>query len=426
MYIVQVGANFEAHIKLIKTETHCPTCGGLIHSHGFKKKRIKLDIFVESCDSIIWFARRYKCKDCGRTFMERNPFSYPGSQTSFATVRRIMIDLRNLHFTYYDIAIKNHVSPTIVQIYLDSHVNIPRQRLPESIGIDELYSSMAKSRNSAYLCVLVDNEARAPFEILPSRSKNYLSKYFGAIPREERNKVKYVTIDMWEPYKDIANIYLPNAIVAVDPFHVVKHLTDSFNRIRLDIQNQVLEYSDTYYLLKKWNWLINKNNVFLNNEPKYNHRFRKKLNYRDIFYMILGISEELALGYRIKEEYLKFNKEATYENAEEWLDHIIEMITSSGIKQFEDFKNLLLNWKPEIVNSFLRPYEDRKLSNSLCENINSQIRAFLSISKGVVNFTRFRKRILYALNDKIFYALTEHLKSDKQKGKPRGNYNKTK
>lgn len=422
--LIEVNSNFEAHIKLKKNNIDCPFCGGPIIVHGYKKKRIRNDIFVESCDTIVWFARRYLCKDCGHTFMERNPFSLPNSQLSIATARRIMIDLRNLHFTYTDIAERNHVSVTLVQLYMDSHVNIPRQSLPESIGIDEVYSSLGKIRNSSYICTLVDNENRSLFEVLPSRAKNHLSRYFGNIPLSERKKVKYVTMDMWEPYKDIVNTYLPNAIVAVDPFHVVKHLYEAFNRIRLDIQGQVLYNSNTYYLLKHWNWLLMKNDINLDNEAKYNHRFRRKLNHRNIFHMLLEINDSLAIGYRIKEEYLRFNREATYDNAEKWLNHIIEMIAYSEIPQFEKFLSLLNHWKPEIINSFLRPHEDRKLSNALCENMNGQIQAFIIISKGLSNFARFRKRVLYALNDKIFYSLTEHLKSEKRKGKPRGSYSK--
>ena len=31
---------------------------------------------------------------------------------------------------------------------------------------------------------------------------------------------------------------------------------------------------------------------------------------------------------------------------------------------------ILINWRDEILNSYLRPYYDRKLSNSLTENVN--------------------------------------------------------
>ena len=77
-----------------------------------------------------------------------------------------------------------------------------------------------------------------------------------------------------------------------------------------------------------------------------------------------------------------------------------------------------------IINSFKRPHDDRKLSNALSENMNSQIRAHLAISRGVANFSRFRKRMLFSFNSHVFYSSTKHLKSDKRKGKPRGKYKK--
>lgn len=84
------------------------------------------------------------------------------------------------------VAEKNHLSVTQVQRYFDSFANIPRIQLPESIGIDELHSKMAKRSNSSYLCVMVDNNNRSLFEILPSRSNAELKHYFDRIPIEER------------------------------------------------------------------------------------------------------------------------------------------------------------------------------------------------------------------------------------------------
>ena len=47
-------------------------------------------------------------------------------------------------------------------------------------------------------------------------------------------------------------------------------------------------------------------------------------------------------------------------------------------------------------------------------------------SRGITNFERFRKRVLFSLNPKINYSLTSHLKNDSLKNKPRGPYNKVK
>lgn len=82
--------------------------------------------------------------------------------------------------------------------------------------------------------------------------------------------------------------------------------------------------------------------------------------------------------------------------------------------------------KKRNVASFLRPYGNHKLSNALTEHINGTIDTYLSVSRGITNFERFRKRVLFSLNPKINYSLTSHLKNDSLKNKPRGPYNKVK
>ena len=82
--------------------------------------------------------------------------------------------------------------------------------------------------------------------------------------------------------------------------------------------------------------------------------------------------------------------------------------------------------KKRNVTSFLRPYGNHKLSIALTEHINGTIDTYLSVSRGITNFERFRKRVLFSLNPKINYSLTSHLKNDSLKNKPRGPYNKVK
>jgi len=126
----------------------------------------------------------------------------------------------------------------------------------------------------------------------------------------------------------------------------------------------------------------------------------------------------------LKELYRLFNRSASYEDACDRFDTVRKYFMDSGIKEYDEFIAILTNWREEILNSFLRPYEDRKLSNAFTENINGKLRTYLDVSRGINNFQRFKKRILYALNPKISYALTAKLHSEKRKGKPRGPYHK--
>lgn len=401
------------YISLSPEYPECPYCHGKSHIHGYSKpKHINHPVLTDRKSVIVYTATRYKCQDCQKTFLETNPFTFSTFKNSFFAMDQIMKDLRNIRMSYLDIARKNNVSVSTVQKYMDSFLVILRQKLPVNPGIDEIHTKLAHYGNSKYLYILANNENRTLMEILPSRAKIELSRYLDKIDKKERAKVLYVTMDMWLPYKQVVQHYLLNAQIAVDPFYVVSHLMDGLSRVRINLQNQVEYGSDAYYLLKTWKDLLEKR-VNLDNKAVFNKRFQRYLNKRDLLEMILNINENLALAYRLKEMYLNFNKNATSSNCEEWFDNLYNSFVEAKIPKYRDFTVLLYNWRQEIINSFARPFENRKQSNAFTENINGQIRTYLSVSNGVINFIRFRKRMLYCLNYKIFYSITQFLSSDK-------------
>lgn len=79
-----------------------------------------------------------------------------------------------------------------------------------------------------------------------------------------------------------------------------------------------------------------------------------------------------AQAYDLKEEYRYFNRESTYE-----LPIIAKKFRNFGINQFDEFADILYNRREEILNSFKRPCEDRKLSNSFTKKINGKIRIYM-------------------------------------------------
>lgn len=116
----------------------------------------------------------------------------------------------------------------------------------------------------------------------------------------------------------------------------------------------------------------------------------------------------------------------SYEEAALEYDEILDAFKKSDIREYNEFIGIMIHWKEEILNSFRRPYGDRKLSNAFTENMNGKIRDYISISKGISNFTRFRKRVLLSQSYQVKYALTANLKYEaKGSGKKRGPYNKT-
>ena len=179
----------------------CPVCGFKLCSNGTKDKPINHKILTDRNCKLIYEARRYRCKKCNYSTFERNPFAMNGFNNSIPVMNQVMIDLHDPRNNYTMVARKNNISVTQVIRYFDSFAVIPPIRLPENLGIDEIHSNMARRKNASYLCVLTDNDRFALVDILTSRSKYELNSYLSFKPKEEREAVKYVTIDMWEPYK---------------------------------------------------------------------------------------------------------------------------------------------------------------------------------------------------------------------------------
>ncbi|MEG0170343.1 MAG: transposase, partial [Anaerorhabdus sp.] len=315
-----------------------------------------------------------------------------------------------------------HISNTEVIKIFDSFVNINRISLPRILCIDEIHIPMI-AYSSVYVCVMMDFQTSNLIEILPTRFKVDLLRYFDAIPMEERNVVKYVCIDMWEPYKDAVNRRFKSALVLIDSFHVIEHLTRDFTSLRIRIMNHYGTNSNEYYLLKKWNWLLIKKSIELDNQSKLNHRLKRYVNLRQLLNLQLDISPELHKAYDLMNRYLSFNDLATENDCRIQLNEIIHEFILADIPEYSEFIALLQTWKEEIINSFVR-VDGKRISNGPMESLNGRIDKLEANANGVRNYKRFRNRTIYCFNKTIQYKLTALYNTNKSEGSKRGHYKK--
>ena len=161
--------------------------------------------------------------------------------------------------------------------------------------------------NSKYVFTMLDFNTIEPIDILPSRKKEYLMSYFYKIPIEERRRVKMIATDMYSEYRLIIRAVFPNALHAVDHYHVIQDLSRKTDSVRIRVMKSVPkkisgtgQLTDEYYLLKKFNWLIfkrpdsmktyddefgEKQTIPLFN-PNLKRKYNKKLNRHVNFYEI--------------------------------------------------------------------------------------------------------------------------------------------
>ena len=111
----------------------------------------------------------------------------------------------------------------------------------------------------AYVFIILNFKNIKIFDMVSSRHKKIITKYFLSFPKESRDKVKYITMDMWEPYKDVALQLFRNAKIAIDSFHVMTALNNAIIKIRTSVmqkynlKTEELDDNDPYYyVLKKY------------------------------------------------------------------------------------------------------------------------------------------------------------------------------
>ena len=242
-------------IKLKKKDCCCPSCYSPSYkSKGFTKRNIKHALFLGKSTTFLLISRRYTCLECGKTFIEPNSFAPKKSRTSYETIRIVLEAASRYNNTWKEIGEKAHISDESAINIFDRYVNLPRGTFPKVLSIDECYNK--HQFNKAYSCIFFDFLGRKIIDVVEDRSKYHLSNYLSKITKEERDNVQYVVIDMWEPYLDLAKVYFPKAMVAIDSFHVLKNMGFALDLVRKRIMRGYPTNTKEYYLLKKWNFTL--------------------------------------------------------------------------------------------------------------------------------------------------------------------------
>ncbi len=207
----------------------CPHCGIVspkTTGHGHKQQ-IFHDLPIHGkMTGILINRRRYRCLECNKTFLEPLP--------SMDTRRNVTVRL--LHYIEENTVEKTFTSlaeevglseATIRRIFHDHFTEKLKHYHPETprwLGIDEVHLL------SNYCCVLTNIGESCILDLLKNRSKATVMNYLCRMPF--RNRVEFVCMDMWQPYREAVEFCLPKAKIIIDKFHVVKGANKALDDVR--------------------------------------------------------------------------------------------------------------------------------------------------------------------------------------------------
>jgi transposase len=130
------------------------------------------------------------------------------------------------------------------------------------IGIDEV--SWASQHR--YLTLVTDHRRRRIVWGAEGHDSATADLFFAALGEQRCQQLEAISLDMGPGYAKSARAHAPQAVIAIDPFHVAKAGSDALDEVRREYWNKLREIGDTDAArrFKGARWALMKNPINLN------------------------------------------------------------------------------------------------------------------------------------------------------------------
>ena len=207
----------------------CPLCGRInkntIIKRGTRKSLIKINIHAELLSYLDLTKQRYKCKNCNKKFYatitEVDYRCHISKQ-----VKLTVLNLAKKTISTSLISKMNNVCDNTVQSIFDTvfyNDTVYKNFLPNAICMDEF--TFKKKTYAFYICNAKNDKT---IDLVLNRTTNNLDKYFSHCTEKTRKRVKFVVMDMYNPYIDLIKKWFSNAKIIIDLFHCCSFINKKF------------------------------------------------------------------------------------------------------------------------------------------------------------------------------------------------------
>ena len=380
------------HAYLTYTPSSCPKCKCInngpndIIKWDFKRNcKVKITKVCNYNTILLLDKQRFLCKHCNKTFTASTNFVDFRKQISNDTRTSVILDLMTKD-SEKNIARRNNISTNSVNRILDD-ISCDKYvknngSLPTSFGIDEF--SATKDTISKLAFIIVNQDSRNIFDINNSRLSKDIYKYFSRYQKSDRNKVKFITMDLYKPYYILMHKLFPNAILIPDRFHIVLQIRNALDKTRI---NLCKKSNPNYNKLKKYWKLILKNEDDLDkNNKRYSKNFNKDMSQYDIVQYLINTDDILNYTYNLYQGIIK-----SINNRDKFkFLNIIHNVDNKKLNKYSKTAiKTFLNFEDYIINAF-----DYDLSNGLVEGTNNLIKQVKHNACGYRKFSHLKARIM--------------------------------
>lgn len=366
----------------------CPHCGvynPAVRVHGSRMQEVRDKNYGDIRVGLMLKRYRYKCMECGQTFLELCDSIPPKGRMT--TRLREYIAEQSKRRSFIELERELDISNvTIREIFIEQMESLQTGQeieTPAFIGVDEIHVERNNKHRKVAWAVICNGIDRTVMDILHNRNKNTMTDYFKNL--KDPTKVKLVTMDMWKHYKEAVYATLPNAQIVVDKFHIVKMANKALDDYRKSLKEQ-----------------LGKRNINLKQERHLILRREDDLDMTSQIFRDAWFAEfpQLKVMYDLKEEFFSifdtdYNREQAYKAYTTWKKSIPKDITV-----FDELITSMDGWKRECFNYFDQRFENRRVTNAFVEGANSAIRRIEAAGAGY-DFDVLRAKVMMCVGHKI-------------------------
>lgn len=318
---------------------------------------------------IVIKGHRYQCKDCGATFSEQYD-CITSEQLTKRLKDKILSECFNR--TFKEIAEEYGISRPSVKRVFDEYIGeinaSYKPYAPQVLGIDEVHL------HKQYCGVFVDVTGQRVIEMTENRNKETVKSFLKSLPDKE--KITCVTMDMWKIYKFAVKEVLPNAVIVIDKFHVIKELNKALEDLRRRLRKDMSK--EARISLKNMRFL------FLTGVENLTQRQKDQL--QEIF----DEYPQFEMPYNLKEMLRDiFTYAKTKEEAERAYAYWVKLCEKNFCTEYFQFIRTVKYWHKEIFNYF-----DYRYTNAQTESLNNVIREIDRAGRGYT-FDVLRAKMLF-------------------------------
>ena len=244
--------------------------------------------------------------------------------------------------------------------YLKRWAGSRRKPALRHMGIDEIYLG----KKQKFLTVVSNLETGEPLWMGPERKKETLDEFFSQqVSAFQRSAIRAACVDMWEPYRQSLEQWVPQCQIIYDKFHILQHASAAVDEVRR--AEFFRKGGRAREIVKGKRWLLLSSWVHLDRKKK------QQLN------QLFALNRKLLKAYLLKESLARLWN-YTYEGAMlRYLQGWIDQLRWQRLKPMEKLAKMLLDHLEGILN-----YCRTKIPMGVVEAVNGNIKSVLRRGRG--------------------------------------------